>query len=291
MKVYNQSEHTGRISLSKGNQIKINVGGFWYKADFLGYEGASEIIASDLLKQSNISEMFSFVDYSFDKIELNNKKYNGCKSEDFTKGKDIITLDEFLLQNTGKRAEAFLQGLTPKEQIKKTVEAVENITKLTDFHKYLTVLFELDAFIYNDDRHFNNIALLIDENEQYFYCPIFDNGGAFLSNLNEYPLYEGNADLRRKVQSKPFSVDFDKQKSICETLYGTYLKFDKDLHITPDIEYDIHKYYGDKILNRIQNCIDVSKNKYKFTLMNTFNKSIEKEQEKSEILDISDIER
>ena len=83
MIIYNRDDtSTGRISLSKGNQIKINVGNIWYKADYLGYEGASEIASSDILSQSNVEEIAPFVKYEFDIITLNNKKYNGCRSFD-----------------------------------------------------------------------------------------------------------------------------------------------------------------------------------------------------------------
>lgn len=40
MRVYNNNDSsTGRVAVSKGNQIKMNVGNKWYKADYLGYEG------------------------------------------------------------------------------------------------------------------------------------------------------------------------------------------------------------------------------------------------------------
>ena len=43
------------------------------------------------------------------------------------------------------------------------------------FGAYLTLLFEVDALIANEDRHLNNIAIL-EENGKYHYCPLFDNG-------------------------------------------------------------------------------------------------------------------
>lgn len=33
---------------SKGNQLKFQIGDRWIKADFLGYEGAAEYVASEI---------------------------------------------------------------------------------------------------------------------------------------------------------------------------------------------------------------------------------------------------
>ena len=39
-------------------------------------------------------------------------------------------------------------------------EETANITGLSLFPQYLTLLFEIDGLILNDDRHLNNIAVL-----------------------------------------------------------------------------------------------------------------------------------
>ena len=39
---------------SKGNQLKWEKEGIWYKADYTGYEGLSEYIVSALLKHSSL---------------------------------------------------------------------------------------------------------------------------------------------------------------------------------------------------------------------------------------------
>ena len=41
---------------SKGNQLKWENEGIWYKADFLGYEGLSEYVISHLLKKSTLED-------------------------------------------------------------------------------------------------------------------------------------------------------------------------------------------------------------------------------------------
>ena len=262
MIIYNKDDtSTGRISLSKGNQIKVCVGNIWYKADYLGYEGASEIASSDILSQSNITDIISYVKYDFDTLTLNNKRYNGCRSYDFSNGKDIITLDEFFHIYTNNRAEIFLKGLSVKDKIKKTVELVQNNTNINNFGEYLTALFELDAFIYNDDRHFNNIALLHDiKTDNYELCPVFDNGAAFLSDEEEYGKSDKIGLIRKEIKSKPFSENFKEQIGICRSLYGEQLKFNEDVSLSEDIRKTISEHYGSIVLSRIENTVDFSKN-------------------------------
>lgn len=38
---------------SKGNQLKWKDGDFWYKADYMGYEGLAEVVVAAALKESN----------------------------------------------------------------------------------------------------------------------------------------------------------------------------------------------------------------------------------------------
>jgi len=40
----------------------------------------------------------------------------------------------------------------------------------------------LDAFFVNEDRHTHNIAVLMDAEGVYRYCPFFDHGAALLSD-------------------------------------------------------------------------------------------------------------
>ncbi len=66
------------------------------------------------------------------------------------------------------------------------VETMKEISGLQDFGAYLTLLFEIDALIVNQDRHLNNIAVMRTA-DGYRFCPIFDNGAAFLLDYGLYP--------------------------------------------------------------------------------------------------------
>lgn len=43
------------VQSSKGNQLKWERDGIWYKADYMGYEGLAEYIVSELLRYSTLN--------------------------------------------------------------------------------------------------------------------------------------------------------------------------------------------------------------------------------------------
>ena len=77
---------------SKGNQLKWERDGIWYKADYTGYEGLAEYVVSQLLKKSTLGTD-EFVVYEPEQIKYKRQIFNGVKSNDFLK-KDwqIMTL-------------------------------------------------------------------------------------------------------------------------------------------------------------------------------------------------------
>jgi hypothetical protein len=50
---------------SKGNQLKFERDGIWYKTDYLGYEGLSEYVISKLLSFSTLNKD-EYVDYDLE---------------------------------------------------------------------------------------------------------------------------------------------------------------------------------------------------------------------------------
>ena len=84
----------------------------------------------------------------------------------------------------------------------------------------------IDSFFLNEDRHLHNIAVLVDEDNHYDYCPIFDNGASLLSDTTmDYPLSEDVYKLIDVPKSKTFCRDFEEQLDITEELYGENLHF------------------------------------------------------------------
>lgn len=251
MQVYNQFEQsTGKITISKGNQVKMNLDGKWYKADFLGYEGASEFVASHLIRQSNITE---YVDYQLKDITINDKMFHGCVSDDFLKeGEELCTAYRLFLSFTGEDISETLAGMSLKDKITYFVTTVEKITGIPDFGKTLTLMLEWDRFIFNEDRHFNNIAFIKSESG-FRLAPFFDNGAAFLSDTREdYPLNKNVHGLMLNVDAKPFSEDFDKQVDMCISLYGSQLKLSKTLSLPEDVLSAVSAMYDESVSKRIQ---------------------------------------
>lgn len=87
---------------SKGNQLKWEDKGFWYKADYMGYEGLAEYVVSSLLKYSDLAENM-YIRYQTEEIFYKRNHYLGRKSRDFLpKGWQRITLDRLFQSNYGR---------------------------------------------------------------------------------------------------------------------------------------------------------------------------------------------
>ena len=251
MQVYNNNDgSTGKISTSKGNQIKLEAGGIWYKADYLGYEGAAEFLCSKILEYSNVDD---YVDYDLCTMTINGQKYNACQSYNFLEeGTEIITADRLFKNAVTSEFPAVLDKMSLKDRIEYFVENVEKYTKIPDFGKELTKMLEFDQLTLNDDRHFNNIAFIRDENDNYEMTPLFDNGGAFLSDIRtSYPLEKSIYGLIHDVQGKPFSPDFDKQVDVLHAMYGQQLEIDNSFHFKEEDLQKLRKQYGEKVFSRV----------------------------------------
>lgn len=167
---------------SKGNQEKWLDNGVWYKLDQFGYESLAETLVSQLLCQSNIEQdtPFKFVRYDISRVIAHGRERVCCASADFLKeGQSIITLAHLLKREVGESLKQQLGKLpSDKARIRYIAEQTAEITGLHDFPQYLTLLFEIDSLILNDDRHLNNIAVL-EQGGAYDYCPISIMGQDF----------------------------------------------------------------------------------------------------------------
>ena len=250
------------LTSSKGNQLKCKNHGRWYKADFLGYEGAAEYIASKILSQSNIK---SYTTYSLSQIVIPRyaKEFKGCSSPDFLKeGCNLITADKLFKQNYSPNYLEQYKKMSLKDKITDFVKKIEEMTGIKEFGKQLTALLEFDAFIMNDDRHFNNIAFIENKDGTYEFAPVFDNGGGFLSDMTyDYPLNKSVHGLMSNVKAKPFDEDFDKQIEMCQRLYGSQFLVSKNLDISKELD-NVKTLYGPEIAKRINDVVEHSKFMY-----------------------------
>ena len=56
VKLFEEDKREQGRQSSKGNQLKFEREGIWYKADYLGYEGLAEYVVSKLLAHSSLKE-------------------------------------------------------------------------------------------------------------------------------------------------------------------------------------------------------------------------------------------
>lgn len=248
-----------KVHSSKGNQLKWKLGDKWYKADFLGYEGAAEYFVSEVLRHSNI---MNFVPYQLEQIKYNGRTLTGCVSCDFLKdGQTIITSQRLFLSYYGNSVDKIIGGQPVSDRIQSFVEYIEDATDIHDFGIYLTMLIELDALTLNEDRHFHNIAVTRSLENTYSLCPVFDNGAALLSDVkNDYPINQNILELITKVYAKPFLTQFDMQMEVCRSLYGKQLQI-LDFDISPCMK-EIEKVYSLEISERIRAIYEYQKEKY-----------------------------
>lgn len=212
---------------SKGNQLKWKNGDVWYKADYTGYEGLAEYVISHLLMKSTLHPAECAL-YDLEQMQYKAAVYNGVKSKDFVQDDwQIITLerlfknfyDESLYKSVYRIADY-------EERLRFLVNQVERVTGLTEFGAYMNKLLTVDALFLNEDRHTHNIAVLMNGEGEFAYCPIFDQGAGLLSDTTmDYPLGGDTVDYLRAAKAKTFCDSFDVQLDISEKLYGGHLKF------------------------------------------------------------------
>jgi len=249
---------------SKGNQPKLYDGEYWYKADHMGYEALAEVLTGRLLGHSNEQD---FVRYEPVLIREDGRTYTGCRSRSFQGNDEMLVPLERLYRAYYGQSLAKKLATMPEaeEQIAFTVEFVEKVTGLSGFGQYLCTLLELDAFILNEDRHTNNIAVLRNEKTgQFRPCPIFDNGLSFLSDAKDYPL-DGDifAEIQR-VEAKPFSGDFMTQVEAAAALYGSRLHFDLSAEAMEQCFDGMWEYYPAEVINRVQRILHEQRRKYQY---------------------------
>jgi len=221
---------------SKGNQEKWydSSTDTWYKLDQFGYEALTETLISKLLEKSNIETdtTFTFLRYRMERLSVRDIARNGCASRNFLKqGQSLITINRLLANHLGIPLKQKLMRLSSdKKRIAYIAEATSEYTGLLEFPRYLTLLFEVDALFCNDDRHLNNIAV-IEQNETYDYCPIFDNGAGLLSNTQLYQMDIAPKALLAALRARPLGTTFTRQMNSARNLYGKQL-------VMPIIKYE-----------------------------------------------------
>ena len=265
IELFEQDIRTNDRQSSKGNQLKWENEGMWYKADYAGYEGLAEYMISHLLEQSSLSPS-EYALYNLEQIKYKSSIYCGVKSRSFLqKDWQIITLERLFKNFSGESLyKATYKIGNHEERMIFLVEQVERITGLTEFGKYLNKLFTIDALFLNEDRHMHNIAVLMNGKGEFAYCPIFDNGAGLLSDTTmDYPMNDDIYQLMDNVQSKTICSDFDEQLDISESLYGENIQF---WFSEKDVQHLLEKadIYPEQQKNRVETIMRMQMRKYQY---------------------------
>ncbi len=261
---YSPLHKTGHTS--KGDERKWKIDDMWYKADYMGYESLSEVLVSRLLARSEL--IYPFVRYELIQIEYKEQFISGCVSKNFLKKDEIlIPVEKLYRQYIG---ESLAVRMTEFEEvtarIQYLVEQIEHITEIHDFGRYITAMLEIDALFVNEDRHTNNIAVIYNEKTQkYSLSPLFDQGLCMFADTSvDYPLELSYETYLEKIESKPFSMDFDVQLEAAEELYGTQIRFNFNIQDVNEILTSVEGIYSEEICNRIRELLRYQIRKYSY---------------------------
>lgn len=189
---------------SRGTQPKYYANKVWFKANSLGYEDDAECLASLVLRYSNVDD---FVTYK--KCLINNRR--GCMCRDFLlNGESFVSFSKLYSSITDRElAEELLTLDGPAERIAFVKDFIEEYYGL-NVSDYLSKILALDMLIINVDRHLNNLGIIVKSDGRTRPAPIFDNGGALLSDMERFC----NPDFREdaeKATGYPFSANLEYQ--------------------------------------------------------------------------------
>ena len=257
------SDYIGRPS-SRGNQLKFKRDGYWYKMDYLGYEGLAEFTVSELLRFSDLSPD-EYVRYRPEQMVYNGNVFNGCCSRDFTDGWQLITLERLFEQAYGAGTGQIIHAISDHaERLKTLVDRTIRITGLNAFGIYISKMLAIDAFFLNEDRHLHNIGVLTNARKEFRLAPFFDHGSSLLSDTTlDYPLNQDTRMLICKARPKTFCDAFDEQLDIAEQLYGVQIHFRFSCR---DVANLIHSanVYSTEIQNRVIDLIMQQRKRYPY---------------------------
>ena len=123
-------------------------------------------------------------------------------------------------------------------------------------------------FFVNEDRHTNNIAVIYNEKTQrYSLSPLFDPGLCIFADTSvDYPLELSYEACLEKIESKPFSMDFDIQLEAAEELYGTQIDFNFNIEDVNAILDSVAGIYSEEICNRIRELLRYQIRKYSYLI-------------------------
>ena len=225
---------------SDGTQIKYLYQNKWYKVDRYGGEGACEELASHIL---NISSYDPSKYVAYEQVIINGR--HGCVSENFVKDNETFQTIYRLHSNILGRDPAVVTAkMDYDDAIEYIISFVKKYTDV-DITEYLADTFVLDAFILNEDRHFNNLGVIFD-GDSYRPAPIFDNGKSLFTGNSKFDPNKSISENKRIAFAKAFSGDFSLNMKYLQT-HASFVP-DRDRILKNLSSYDLN---ADSIYRRL----------------------------------------
>lgn len=265
VELFEKDEQRQKRRSSKGNQLKWENEGVWYKADYTGYEGLTEYVVSRLLEKSSLKQE-EFVHYELEEIKYKQSVFNGVKSRSFLHGDwQLVTLERLFKMTCNESITKTIWKIPDvAERLHVLVDRVQEVTGLDDFGKYMNKILTIDAIFLNEDRHMHNIAVLMNEKGAFAYCPIFDQGAGLLSDTTmDYPLGTETYELMKTVRAKTISTDFDEQLDVSEELYGCNLNLFFSKKDVKEL-LDQVEFYEKEVRQRVEQILYSQMGKYAY---------------------------
>lgn len=202
---------------SLGATIKYFKENYWYKINAKGYEGHSEELCSKILKASNIN---NFVVY--EECTINGK--TGCRSKNMlSEGEAMVTFSRVYEYAYGADLKSkIMTYCSVNDKINYVLDVMHEVTGL-DLYDYMGQILKFDMFTYDVDRHFNNMAVILNSNGIFKEAPMFDFGASFFSMQHVFTDDMTFTEKLLKMTPQPFSNNFEEQ---CEFFDKVDIKFD-----------------------------------------------------------------
>lgn len=212
---------------SRGTQPKYYADKIWFKANSLGYEDDAECLASIVLRHSNVRD---FVTYK--KCMINNRR--GCMSKDFLDNDEtFISFAKLYSSVTDHELAEILATMDGPSERMDFIKDFINTNYHLDVREYLSEILAFDMLVVNVDRHLNNLGIIVKADGRARRAPVFDNGGALLSDVDRFCNPDYKKDLERAT-GYPFSANLEYQASCA----GIKLKINYDSLLKALENYD-----------------------------------------------------
>lgn len=267
IELFEQDIRTNDRQSSKGNQLKWENHGIWYKADYTGYEGLAEYVVSHLLQKSTLNYE-EYVLYDLEQIKYRKQIYNGVKSDNFLKeGWQIITLERLFKNFFGMSLYQSIYRIAElPDRLNFLVNQIERITGLKNYGEYICKMFTIDAMFLNEDRHTHNIAVLMNAEGKFMHCPFFDHGAGLLADTKmDYPLSGDVYQMMNDVTAKTICRDFDDQLDVAEAMWGKSISFDFNMKDVEEL-LDQAVEYSSEERERVKNIMRMQIRKYQYLM-------------------------